>query len=202
MSIFNNPDFLALQPLDLENKLFLPTSKLYTQLNLQLDSLYRDARDALGEVHGAIALEAWRLYEQPLVAMTAWHDRAVEFAGETYANIHAAIFGQLLPTAESTYRQLLMNAAEFGRQTQEFWRFFSENPEAVTVSLVESASEYFNAMVAAIQTYLANLYPAISELQDLLLEQPEATLMAFYQNTLSVLLDGYFQIISSFLIAI
>jgi len=37
--MFNQPDFFTIRQLDLENKLVLPTTKLYSQVSFQLNAL-------------------------------------------------------------------------------------------------------------------------------------------------------------------
>lgn len=206
MSIFNNPDFLTLKPLDLENKLFLPTSKLYDQTVWQLNRLYQEIKEALVQFHGSISVEAERFYDHPVDTATAWYEQALGYG----ANIYAAVSEEIFPKVEATYQHVIADVAEFGKQGGEFWRTFYDNPEAVTVSVIESVATQFNVMVdtsevfidsslESMEAYLVGCYSTVADLLNLLLEQPGTTLMALYQNTLSALLDSYFELVSMLL---
>ncbi|MGR9115327.1 MAG: hypothetical protein ACU85E_06140 [Gammaproteobacteria bacterium] len=206
MSIFNSPDFLAFKPLDLENKLFLPSSKLYTQTMWKLNSVYQEIKEVLINFHDEVATEAGRFYQNPVETSAAWYQQAVEYSTRAYAYVAA----QMWPQAEAGYRQVVADVTEFGQQTGEFWHAFYENPEEVTVSLVEPISMRFNSMVDAsqaymnasletVEAYLLGLYSASIELFKLLIEQPGNTITALYQNMLSALLDLYFDLVSSLL---
>ncbi|PKM11520.1 MAG: hypothetical protein CVV13_08820 [Gammaproteobacteria bacterium HGW-Gammaproteobacteria-3] len=204
MAIFNNSDFLALKPLDLENKLFLPTSQLYTQTVSRLNSLYLDIKQALIDFHSALATQAQDLYQHPVETTSAWYGQAVDYG----ANVYASISGQWLPKAEAAYQQSMIEVSELGQQFGQFWQTFYDNPEAVTISLIAPVSTHFTNMIdasgsyisstiAVSEAYLKSLYSALTELFNLLLEQPELTLNALYQNTLSALLEIYFGLVSS-----
>ena len=172
----------------------------------QLNSLYQEVKEALFSFHGMVSAEAARFYQHPVETATAWYGQAVEYGSHVYASVSE----QMLPRAEAAYQQVVADVIEFGHQTGKFWQAFYENPEAVTVSLMEpvsarvdsmiNASEfYISSSLEATEAYLIGLYSALVDLFNLLLEQPGATLTALYQNTLSALLDVYFELVSSLL---
>lgn len=206
MSIFNNPDFLVLKPLDLENKLFLPTTKLYSQTVWQLNNLYQDIKTALTNFHSYVSAQGQQFYEHPVDTATAWYGQTVDFG----ARVYAAMSDRLLPKAEAIYQDTVADVVELGHQTSTFWQAFYENPEAFTASLIAPVTakinslvgvsgDYINASIDATGAYLMSLYAAMVDLFKLLLEQPGATLTALYQNTLALLLDSYYELVTSLL---
>lgn len=206
MSIFTNPDFLALRPLDLDNKLFLPTSELYRQTISRLNTFYHDVNQVLGNLHDVIAAEARGFYDHPFETATNFYDQMVAYG----AGVYALVSEQILPRAEATFRQIVDNMAKLMQQTGEFWQAFYDNPEAATVSLIEPVAAQLSSMIDASQSYLEasleasvayliSVYSALVDFFKLLLDQPSATLYALYQNTLAALLDVYFDLVSSLL---
>ena len=75
--MFNQPDFLTIRQLDLENKLILPTTKLYSQISFKLNALSQDIHSALLDVHSVVANAAKQVYEHPVETLTAWYEQAV-----------------------------------------------------------------------------------------------------------------------------
>ena len=205
MSIFNNPDFLVLKPLDLENKLFLPTTKLYSQTVWRLNTLYQDIKAALANFYGYVTTQGQQFYEHPVDTTTAWYGQTVDFGTRVYA-----MSDRLLPKAEAIYQDTVAGVVELGHQTSTFWQAFYENPEAFTASLIAPVTAKINSLVGvsldsinasidATGAYLMSLYAAMVDLFKLLLDQPGATLTALYQNTLALLLDSYYELVTSLL---
>ncbi|MBE0435050.1 MAG: hypothetical protein IBX56_04515 [Methylomicrobium sp.] len=195
MSIFKNPDFFDLKPLDLENKLILPTRELYANVSLQLNELYQHIKAVLIDWHGEMAATAKQFYAHPVETTSQWYAQAVDQGAQMYARLNEVY----LPKAEAVYEQSLAEAAQLGRQAGEHWQAFYDHPQATVATLVEPVTNYANHALEVSEAYLMSIYSAMLELFDLLLEQPSQTLEAVYQNALAGLLDGYYQLVSSLL---
>jgi hypothetical protein len=198
MIFFDNQNFQFPQDLDLENKLFLPTSKLYAQLNIQMQTLYQDIRSALIDSHALLASSAEQLYEQPGPTLAAWYDQAASRAAE----LHAQINEELLPKAQASYQQLVVDVADAGRETQLYLQNFMENPEAAAAAAIQPVTAYLAAAAEATEAALVSGYYALGSLLSQLMKQPAETLEASIHYLLSELLELYFQAVSSLLIQI
>jgi hypothetical protein len=198
MIFFDNQNFQFPQDLDLENKLFLPTSKLYAQLNAQLQALYQDVRTALIDSHALLASSAKQLYEQPGPTLAAWYDQAAGRAAE----LHAQINEELLPKAQASYQQLVADVADAGRETQLYLQNFMENPEAAAAAAIQPVMAYLAAATEAAEAALVSGYYALGSLLGQLMNQPAETLEASIHYLLSELLELYFRAVSSLLIQI
>jgi hypothetical protein len=198
MIFFDNQNFQFPQDLDLENKLFLPTSKLYAQLNIQMQTLYQDIRSALIDSHALLASSAEQLYEQPGPTLAAWYDQAASRAAE----LHAQINEELLPKAQASYQQLVVDVADAGRETQLYLQNFMENPEAAAAAAIQPVTAYLAAASEATEAALVSGYYALGSLLSQLMKQPAETLEASIHYLLSELLELYFQAVSSLLIQI
>ncbi len=198
MIFFDNQNFQFPQDLDLENKLFLPTSKLYTQLNVQLQMLYQDIRTALIDSHALMASSAKRLYEQPGPTLAAWYDQTAGRAAE----LHAQINEELLPKAQASYQQLVVDVADAGRETQLYLQNFMANPEAAAAAAIQPVTAYLAAATEATEAALVSGYYALGSLLGQLMKQPAETLEASIHYLLSELLELYFRAVSSLLIQI
>lgn len=195
MSIFKNPDFLDLKPLDLENKLYLPTRELYSNLGLQLNELYQHIKTVLFDVHAQMAAAAKQFYAHPVETASQWYAQGVDYGTTTFAQLNEVY----MPKVEALYERMTAEATQFGHQAGEFWQAFYDHPQATVASLVEPMTNYANQALEVSEDYLISIYSAMLELIDLLMEQPAETLEAVYQSTLAALLDGYYQLISSLL---
>jgi hypothetical protein len=198
MVFSDNPNFLFPQALDLENKLFLPTSRLYAQMNAQLQALYQDIRTELIDIHALMASSAKQLYEQPGPTLASWYDQASNRSVELYAQINE----ELLPKAQASYQQLVVDLADAGRETQRYLQNFMDNPEAVAAAAIEPIMTYLTAAAEISEAALLSGYYALADLLSLFMAQPVQTLEAFYHYLLSELLELYFQTVSSLLMQI
>lgn len=198
MTFSDNPNFLFPKDLDLENKLFLPTSRLFSQLNLQLQALYQDIHTALIDFHASMASSARQLYDQPGPTLAAWYDQAARRSDELYARMTE----ELLPQAEASYQQLVADVSDAGRETQLYLQNFLENPEAVAAEAIAPVMAYLDAATEATEQALLNSFYALSDLFNLFMEQPTETLESTYYYLMSELLDLYSQAISSLLMQI
>ncbi|CCE21819.1 hypothetical protein [Methylotuvimicrobium alcaliphilum] len=195
MSIFKNPDFFDLKPLDLEHKVFLPTRELYSSLSLQLNELYRQIKTVLLDWHAEVAVSAKQFYAHPVETGSQWYAQAIDYGTQMYAQVNEVYF----PKVESMYEQTIVAATQLGRQAGEHWQAFYDHPQATVAAMVEPVTNYTNQAIDVAEVYFVSVYSAILDLFDLMLEQPTETLEAVYQNALAALLDIYFQMISSLL---
>jgi hypothetical protein len=215
MTLSINQDFLNIKQLDIESKLIEPTSRLVAQLNAQLNSLYVETEAKLRELHTEIAIISKQAYEQPVETFTALYDQSVEECNEVYVLFRE----EVLPKAEVVCQQIAAKVSDAGDKTLAFGQALLDDPQATVASSVDKISVSFNtgldASQAIIDTISAqltawssmamqvteenalSLYYAAGEILKLLLEQPWETVQALFYNTLSSLLDVYFQAVSS-----
>lgn len=215
MTLSINQDFLNIKQLDIESKLIEPTSRLVGQLNAQLSSLYVETESKLRELHIEIAALSKQAYEQPVETFTALYDQSIEECNEVYVLFRE----EVLPKAEVVCQQIAAKVSDAGDKTLAFGQALLDDPQATIASSVDKISVSFNtgldASQAIIDTISAqltawssmamqvteenalSLYYAAGEILKLLLEQPWETVQALFYNTLSSLLDVYFQAVSS-----
>ena len=223
--MINVPDFFALRQLDLENKLVLPTTKLYGQVSFQLKALYQDIRSVLLDAHQLVATTAKRIYEQPVETMTAWHEQGANTATARYTQEQTAVWPvyqnwqvQVNTGKENTSRYLqafwdnpeqvtvatlepvTRYVTAVTGQSVEYWQMFMANPEQFMVTALTPVTAYLSSLTHDAEAVLLGSYYALVDLFSLLMAQPSATLQALYRNTLSALLDVYFDVISSLLV--
>ena len=198
MSIFKNPDFFDLKPLNLENKVFAPTRELYSNLSVQVNELYRQIKTVLLDWHAETATAAKQWYEHPVETTSQWYAQAIDYGSQMYTQLNEVY----LSKAEAAYEQGIADAVQIGRQAGEFWQAFYDHPQATVAALVEPVAIHAKQALEASEAYLSAMYTAVLELVDLLLEYPAETLEAVYQNALAGLLDVYYQLVSSLLIVL
>jgi hypothetical protein len=202
VSIFDNPDFLSIQPLDLENKLYKPTAQLFVHVKQQTATVYDDLKDVLLETHRFISVEANQVYEHPGETLNEWYRIAIENGTTTYQEV--------VPKLAASYQQIETGLIDLNAQSKAFWTAFYADPEAFSVSLIEPLLAQLNGLMAQsqshlsllagqVETYLINTYTNLLQVSELLMQQPVNTLNAVYQNSLAALLDIYAHIISSLL---
>ena len=76
---------------------------------------------------------------------------------------------------------------------------FMANPEQFMVTALAPVTAYLSSLTHDAEAVLLSSYYVLADLFSLLMSQPSATLQALYRNTLSALLDFYFDVISSLL---
>lgn len=202
MSIFDHPDFLSIQPLDFENKLYKPTAQLFAHVKQQTTTAYQELKDVLLEAHSVISVEAKQVYEHPGETLNDWYQLAVENGTATYQEV--------VPKLAASYQQFESGLIDLNAQSKAFWTAFYADPEAFSVSLIEpllaqlnglmtQSQSHLSSLTGQVETYLINTYSNLLQVSDLLMQQPVNTLNAVYQNSLAALLDIYAHIISSLL---
>ncbi|MGR9085830.1 MAG: hypothetical protein ACU841_02005 [Gammaproteobacteria bacterium] len=224
MPVFNASDFLNVQQLDLENKLYLPTAKLYSQVRFQLNALYRDVADALRDVRSVVESTAREIFDRPLETMTAWYEQA----GNRGADLYSQTWDSVVPVYQNWHARIVTGKEHTLQHLKSFWnnpeqtiraalepvnravasaselaeknlQLFLDNPEQYAASAMAPVIDYLSTMTENSKAVLINSYSALVELLGMLIAQPSATLEAVYTNVLSALLDVYYAVISSLL---
>lgn len=260
MPNFNQSDFFTIRQLDLENKLFLPSAKLYDQVNLQLTAAYEDFRfqinnlyldicKALSETQSTLTSTALDIYERPTETFSGWYAQATNTAVQAYERPIEALsvwydqatssgvdlYAKAQTTALSTYQNWQVQLVSCKDKTGQYLQTFWENPQQVALSKLEPVTHYLNTSAEQSQLYVQNVMDNLEQLPTaiiaqvihhisamgdsteafiissfytladfarILADQPSATLHVLYNNTLANLLDVYFNIISSLLVAL
>lgn len=223
--MFNDPNFFTIRQLDLENKLILPTTKLYGQVSFQLNVLYQDIRSVLIDAHYAVAAAAKQLYEHPVTTMTAWYEQAAYTGAALYAQAQTvvspvyrhwqvqvttgkekttqflqAFWANPEQVTLATFEPVTRYVTAVTEQSERYWQLFMDNPEQFTVTALAPVTGYLSSLSQDAEAVLISSYYALADLFSLLMAQPSATVQALYHNTLSALLDVYFDVISSLLV--
>ncbi len=221
MPIFNHPDFFTHRQFDLENKLILPTTKLYSQISFQFNTLYQDIRTALIDVHGVVATAAKQVYAHPIETLTTWYDSGAVW----YAQAQAAVLPvyqhwqvnvdrgkekavQYLQAfldnpeqvAVATFDPVTRYATSIAEQSAEYWQAFMANPEQFMTAAFTPLTSYLVSLSVEAEAVLISSYYMLADLFSVLMAQPLATVQALYRNTLDALLEVYFEVISSLLV--
>jgi hypothetical protein len=223
--MFNQPDFFTIQQLDLENKLILPTTKLYSQVSFKLSALYQGIHSALIDVHSMVATAAKQVYEHPVETLTAWSEHAAYASNALYAQVQASVLpvyqgwqvkvnagkeitGQYLQAfwdnpdqvTLATLEPVTRYVAAVTGQSERYWQLFLDNPEQFMASVLSPVTGYLASLTQETEATLISSYYVLAELFRLLMTQPSETLQALYNNTLAAFLEAYFDIVSSLLV--
>lgn len=223
--MLSQQDFLTFRQLDLDNKLILPTQKLLSQVNFQLNSLHQDIRSALIDAHSFVAIAAKQVYEQPVPTLTAWYEQATNTGTVLYAQIQATVSpiyqdwqarlsvdkeqaGQYLrafwdnpeQVTVATFAPVTRYVVDVANQSGRYWQAFMENPELFISTAFAPITGYLSTLSDEAEAVLISSYYAVADLFSVLVAQPSATLQALYRNALSALLDVYFDVVSSLLV--
>jgi hypothetical protein len=223
--MLNQPDFLTIRQLDLENKLVLPTTKLYGQVSFQLKALYQDIHSVLINAHSVVATAAKQVYEQPVATLNAWYEQAAQTGAALYAQVQTSVLpvyqdwqvqvntgkqitGRYLQAfwehpeqvTVATFEPVTRYVSGVAEQSGRYWQLFMESPEQFMADALAPITGYLSSLSAAAEATLISSYYVVAELFGVLMAQPIAALQALYRNTFSALLDVYFDVISSLLV--
>lgn len=186
---------MALEYLDLENKLYIPTQTLITQIHYSLINIYGFIRQYLIDTQDTVSALGQEWYDNPIETTTLWYEQSVNYGTDIYVKV----LDQLLPQTKATYNEMLVTANDLGIKTMDSINHIIDNPEQVSAETIESMTETLT-MASNISSELVNeLQGKSSEIIGLLLEQPMQTLEAAYMEILSSLLNGYFEVVSNIL---
>ncbi len=197
---------MAFEYLDLENKMYVPTQQLISQIQLDLISLYASVRQHLIDAHSTLAVLCKEFYDNPVATMALWYNQSANYCTELYAGITEQLIPQvqsdyekLLAQVQTDYEKILASASEFALQTRDNISYMTENPEQVTAEAIEAMNETLTAAGNVSTELLDELQTKTSEIITLLLEQPLQTMEAAYMQVLTSLLNSYFELVSGIL---
>lgn len=194
MSFFSNPDFFAIKQVDLESKLIQPTSQLYNQTCEQLKTFYNSTINALLDTHEQMAVSAKQVYEQPTQTLTEWYGVLQQNGNEAMTLVK----NELLPKMDSYYQHSVTLSVNAGEKMKMYWQHVENNPKQVTDSLFSVA----NNLVSQLKVLTNQSMESLLDLGNLLVVQPVETVQALYRNSLSAVVDTYFDLVSTLLISI
>lgn len=189
---------MSFEYLDLENKLYIPTQSLITQIHYSLINIYGFIRQFLIDANSTVAALGLEWYDNPIDTTVSWYEQSVIYGADLYARV----LDELLPQTQATYIEMLAVANNISMNTIDSIYHIIDNPEQVSAETIESMTETLS-MASDISLELVNeLQSKSAEIIALLLEQPMQTLEAAYMELLSSLLNGYFELVSNILLSI
>lgn len=186
---------MALEYLDLENKLYVPTTQLFGQLQVDLTAIYESSRNNLIQIHREIALLGREFYDAPLETLAIWYDQAVSYGTGLYADW----LDNVLPRVEERYREMTDASADFVATARDNIHFMIENPQQVTAEAIQWITDNVTMASTASLELIAQLQDKTTEIVALLSEQPLQTLDAGVKQVLAGLLESYFEMVTSLL---
>jgi hypothetical protein len=202
-------------------------AELYTLTHMQLNQLYQDAAKVALKAHSQVATAAKQIYEHPKDTATAWYQQASHESAGLVAKMQAEIhpvYQQLhvniskvkdntiqdlqtfldhpQQTTIAVLEPVTRNAAAVIEQAEKNLLFLKNSPEQFLASAFTPVTNYLSTQTESTKTALLNSYSTLVDLTNLLASQPNAAFHAIYNKTLSALLDVYFTLISSLLVAV
>lgn len=183
--------------IDYQTKVIFPTQQLYQQLSSQASELFEQTKESALELHAKVAKSGLQLYEHPTETATLWKEQAIDKSNELYATFN----NDIAPVVKADYQQLIGTLADYGLQSQQSFQIFLDNPEKVTVeaftTLNNALITFFEKSLDVSALMLDTITTKAEEIINLLIQQPIQTMEDIYYQTLSALLNSYFDIISS-----
>lgn len=160
MSIFKQPDFLTLRQLDIENKLYLPTTKLYDHISFKLNasyqdflfqttSLYQDICSVLSNTHTAMANTAKAVYDHPTETFSAWYEKAINTGNFYYTHVQQ--------TVTPVFQNWQLELTTCKDKTSTYLQAFLDNPQQVSLKTIEPITNYITATTEQSQLYTQQL---------------------------------------------
>jgi len=188
--------------LDYETKVSIPTQQLFQQLKAQANTLFENTKQSAIELHDQVAESSLALYEHPVETATRWQNFTVERSNQLYANVS----NEIIPTVQTRYQDLIFSISDYGTRSRQALQPLLDNPEQVTLQAFTKLNHEVDILVSQVTTIstasLAQLSEQAEKIISLLLKQPIQAMEAFYYNSLTALLNGYFEIVSSLLVSI
>ena len=185
--------------IDYENKIVIPTQQLYQSLSVQTNQLFEQIKNTAIELHEQVAQAGLELYNHPSETAIRWQAQVSTKADEAYATFNS----EILPTVTANYHQLINNAADLNSRAQDALQFFINNPEKVTMEAFSSLSQAITLIMDKSMNVSADMLSTLSTQADkiisLLLEQPIETMESIYYDSLTALLNGYYNTITAIL---
>ena len=193
---------MSIEDLDYQAKIIAPTQQLFDQISEQANALLIQAKESALELHAKVSETGLELYEHPVETATRWQTEATEKGNQLYATFN----DNILPAVKADYDQLIVTLVDYGLQSRQSFQVFLDNPEQITVeaftALNQSLSTYIDKTLDVSSLILNDLSNKADEIISLLIEQPMETMEAFYYQSLTNLLNSYFDIVSSALVSV
>ncbi len=188
--------------IDYQVKIITPTQQLYQKLNVQAGDLFEQAKESALELHTKVAQAGLEFYNHPTETAARWQAEASEKGSELYARFN----NDMLPALKSDYQLLISNTKDYSTQAQEALQFFIDNPEKVTVEAFTAFNQalmaFINKTMNVSELLLDEITNQVNEIISLLIAQPMQTMEDIYYDSLTALLNGYFQLVSSLLTSV
>lgn len=189
------------ESLDYDAKIFAPTKELYQQLSQQATEVYDQVAISANELHVKIAETSLEFYEHPSETASRWQAELTDKSNELYAFVN----NEVIPVAKADYQLLVSVATDYGVQTRDSVQFFIDNPRLVTVdaftAMNQSLMQFFEASVDISAQALENIGAQANEIIGFLSDDPLQGIENLYYDSLSLLLNGYFDMVSSVLVS-
>ncbi|OQK18438.1 hypothetical protein AU255_11655 [Methyloprofundus sedimenti] len=193
---------MSIEDLNYQAKIIAPTKQLYAQLSKQANELLAQAKESVLELHAKVAETGLEFYEHPIDTATRWQAEATEKGNQLYADFN----DNILPAVKADYDQLIVTMIDYGLQSRQAFQVFLDNPEQITVeaftALNQSIMFYLNKTLDISLVALKGVSDKADEIISLLIKQPMETMEAFYYQSLTALLNSYFDIVSSALVSL
>ncbi len=193
---------MSIKDLDYQAKVIAPTQQLYIQLSEQASVLFTQVKESAIDFHAKVSEMGLEIYEQPVETATRWQTEAVEKSNQLYVIVN----DNILPAIKDDYDKIMISITDYGLQSYQSFQMFLDNPEKITVEAFtefnQSLSTYLDKALDVSSIILNNLTNKADEIINLLIEQPIEAMKDFYYQSLTNLLNSYFDIISSVLVSI
>ncbi len=193
---------MSIEDLDYQAKVIVPTKQLYAQISEQANQLLAQAQESALELQAKIAESGLEFYDHPVDTATRWQAEATQKTNQLYTTFNDTI----LPAVKADYEQLIVTLVDYGMQSRQSLQAFLDNPEQMTVEAFTAVNQgfmfYLNKTLDISLIALNNLTNKADEIINLLIEQPMETMETFYYQSLTTLLNSYFDIVSSALVSL
>jgi hypothetical protein len=183
MPIFNESDLYNVRQLDIENKLILPTTRLYDRISFKFNSLYQDVHNALMNAYGSAATNARQIYEHPLETVTVWYQHSANIGTDFYEHINLQ--------CHTLYRNISNVAVDTHSSVAALAKQIYEHPSETAAAWYEQAGNKSAALYAQVQAEVQPVYQQwlvnISSVKDKTVQDLQAFLNNPEQKALAVL---------------
>jgi len=183
-----------------DEKIITPTKELYQHLSQQANELFERAAISGNELHASIASASTEFYNMPVETSLRWKSEIADKGNEFYTYLNTDI----IPSAQADYQQFISTASDYNTQAQDAIQFFIDHPKMVTLDTFNMLNQSVNLFIDSSINISAKAIDSLSlqatHIIDFLSNQPIQGLENLYYETLALLLNSYFSVISSLLI--
>lgn len=184
--------------LDLENRVVIPTHRLYNQLGTELAARYAESKNYLIDLHTQTASAAQQLYQHPVDTSTAWYQQAV-FSGQ---QLYQTFNQQLWPETVSQLGIWAVNTREWLLESQRVLQALADNYPRITADTVSHVRHNASMMLDLAMEKLRQLQSLLVDVTTALMDAPLVTLENYVMGVLNALLSAYFELISALLLTV